>query len=91
MGYILDTATQRKVPLRAHHPLGRGAEKVDTVISHPAVSRIHAVLEWFHDGWQVRDLSRNGTWLDGAPLGGEPAFIANHAVLRIGDVLAVIE
>lgn len=35
--------------------------------------------------------SRNGTWLDGRRLGPEPAVVVPGAVLRMGDVLAVIE
>lgn len=68
MGYILDTTSGRRLPLRAHHTLGRSADQVDTVVAAPEVSRMHAVLEWFHDGWQLRDLSRNGTWLNGKRL-----------------------
>ena len=44
--------------------IGRGPECL-VVLTDPLCSRVHAVLEE-HDGrWQVRDQSRNGTFLNG--------------------------
>ena len=63
MAQILDTSTNLKYPVRAHHTLGRSAEKVDTAVAGDMVSRIHAALEWNGQNWSLRDLSRNGTWL----------------------------
>ncbi len=79
MGYILDTKSGRRLPLRAHHTLGRSADQVDTVVAAPEVSRMHAVLEWFLDGWQLRDLSRNGTWVNGKRLKA-----AHNTALELG-------
>jgi pSer/pThr/pTyr-binding forkhead associated (FHA) protein len=45
---------------------------------------MHAVLEWFHDGWQLRDLSRNGTWLNGARV--KPA---ENIPLTLGDTFCL--
>lgn len=64
MAQLLDTSTNRVHPLRAHHTLGRSAQDVDTSIAWSTVSRIHAAMEWDGQQWRIRDLSRNGTWLD---------------------------
>jgi pSer/pThr/pTyr-binding forkhead associated (FHA) protein len=44
--------------------LGRGP-LADVDISHPAVSRQHAILEPSPEGWTLTDCSRNGTFVDG--------------------------
>lgn len=73
------------MPLRAHHTIGRSADKADTVIADPGVSRIHAVLEWSPDGWELRDLSRNGTWLDGKRLApGEGTLVSQGQRIAFG-------
>ncbi len=85
MAYLIDTRAKRRQPLRAHHTIGRSADKADTVVADPAVSRIHAVLEWEHPGWRLRDLSRNGTWLDGRRLAaGEGTPVRAGARLNLG-------
>lgn len=68
MARIFDTGTNRFHPLRAHHTFGRSTDKVDTSITNPMASRIHAAFQWSGQGWQVRDLSRNGTWVEGLRL-----------------------
>ena len=65
MAQILDTSTNQIHPLRTHHTLGRSADTVDTAITNSLVSRIHAAVEWNGQNWSVRDLSRNGTWVQG--------------------------
>src|SRR5512142_2655219 len=40
--------------------------RADVVLTHPSVSRKHAVLEETAHGWMVADQnSGNGTWIDG--------------------------
>ena len=86
MGYLLDKNGKRRIPLRAHHTIGRSADKVDSVVAAPAVSRIHAVVEWFHEGWQIRDLSRNGTWLNGKRLTNtESEALPRGSILNFGE------
>jgi pSer/pThr/pTyr-binding forkhead associated (FHA) protein len=68
MARLLDTGTNRFYPLRAHHTFGRSTDKVDTSVTNPSASRIHAAFQWNGQGWQVRDLSRNGTWVAGLRL-----------------------
>lgn len=60
----------------------------DVVIADPSVSRLHAYVRQA-DGWVVADAgSKNGSWLDAAPL--EPRRetpLPPGSVLRLGDVL----
>jgi FHA domain len=74
MGYLLNKESQLKLPLREHHTVGRRVDKVDTVVADPVVSRIHAAIEWRDDHWQLKDLSSNGTWLDGKRLQGSGGY-----------------
>jgi hypothetical protein len=67
--------------------IGRAANN-DVVIPDPSVSGLHAYARQA-DGWVVADAgSKNGSWLDAAPL--EPrreTTLAPRSVLRFGDVL----
>lgn len=82
MAQILDTSTNQTHTLRTHHTLGRSADTVDTAISSALVSRIHAALEWNGQNWSVRDLSRNGTWVQGTRIPSSAGVI-----LSAGDCL----
>ncbi|MEW5250027.1 FHA domain-containing protein [Microbulbifer sp. 2201CG32-9] len=50
--------------LMAHHTIGRRAGAVDTHIADAEISGIHAAIQWTGTHWNLRDLSRNGTWLN---------------------------
>lgn len=63
-------------------------------IFHPTVSRAHLCVEWDapRRAHVVRDLgSRNGSMVDGEPLGEGWRVLEPGAVLRVGDVLFVYE
>jgi ABC-type multidrug transport system ATPase subunit/pSer/pThr/pTyr-binding forkhead associated (FHA) protein len=62
--------------------VGRG-RKSDLVVEHPLVSRRHVVIEPAGECWAVRDLSSNGTWLDGVRVGG-PVEIRGPLRLFLG-------
>jgi len=80
MGQLRDSDNERDIPLRAHHTIGRCTERADTVYASPITSRIHMSLEWDGGRWNVRDLSKNGTWL------GETRLRANESVpVKRGD------
>ncbi|MCA9606437.1 MAG: sigma 54-interacting transcriptional regulator [Myxococcales bacterium] len=67
--------------------LGRGAG-----VDHPTVSREHLAIRRRGMVLEVEDRgSHNGTWLDGERLDEAPRFLSNDPVLRLGDVLAVVE
>ena len=67
--------------------IGRTANN-DVVIADPSVSRLHAYVRQA-DGWIIADAgSKNGSWLDAAPL--EPRRetpLPPGSILRLGDVL----
>ncbi|KNC67151.1 FHA domain-containing protein [Pseudoalteromonas ardens] len=50
--------------LKSFHRFGRLKHSVDSCFDELAISRIHAVIEWQQGYWFLRDLSRNGTWLN---------------------------
>jgi transcriptional regulator with GAF, ATPase, and Fis domain len=88
--------------LAAVHPLtGAGATigrqlgaGTTLAVDHGTVSRTHAEIRWDASAGRhtVLDLrSRNGTRLDRKPAVALPKFMADGAVLRLGDVLAVYE
>ncbi|MDK1287116.1 FHA domain-containing protein [Pseudoalteromonas umbrosa] len=51
--------------LKAFHRFGRLTYSVDTHVSGVEISRIHAVIEHNGEAWELRDLSKNGVWLNG--------------------------
>ena len=66
--------------LNAYHSIGRSATNADTVINAPEISRTHAVVEWKDEQWFIRDLSKNGTWVNNYKLVKDQP----HA-LHVGD------
>lgn len=65
MASIICIATNQTQYLHGHHTFGRQADKVDTFIDGPAVSKIHAEIYWDEKMWLLKDVSRNGVWVDG--------------------------
>ena len=68
MAYLRNLETSEKLYLFSHHTFGRRLELVDTPLPQAEISKIHAAIEWNGQEWQIRDLGRNGTWLDQAKL-----------------------
>ncbi|MEC4725744.1 FHA domain-containing protein [Shewanella sp. D64] len=64
MAYIIDPVSSSKIYLYAHHSFGRLAYSVNTLISQPDISKIHAIIEWNNGIWSIRDISTNGCWLN---------------------------
>ncbi|KZX53438.1 hypothetical protein A3709_09935 [Halioglobus sp. HI00S01] len=84
MAQLRDKDNKRSFFLRTHHTIGRCAERSDTVMSNPIASRIHLSMEWDGERWNVRDLSKNGTWL------GATRLHPNQSVpVRIGDKIHI--
>jgi len=82
MAYLLNHQAQSRCYLYAYHSFGRFAYSVDTLITNPCVSKIHAVIEWKNDHWSIRDLSSNGTWLNHNRLTKEVPLR-----LKVGDII----
>lgn len=86
MAQMRDLGSGRVQPLRAHHTFGRLQDQVDSCVDLAAVSRIHAAIEWNGISWLLRDLSRNGTWLDGEKLStGEPCALKLGQKVHFGS------
>jgi transcriptional regulator with GAF, ATPase, and Fis domain len=104
-GRTLSPAPQAR--LRAVHPaelafdlglgsaavvLGRTRDDGAVRIDHPTVSRTHVSIVWHEDAHVAADVgSRNGSWIDGAPLRKDPRPLRDGSLLRAGDVLLVYE
>lgn len=82
MAYLRNVQTNEVVYLLNHHTFGRRHELVDTCIPQPEISKIHAVIEWKGNQWEIRDLGRNGTWVNQRRL---PA--AASTVLEAGHII----
>lgn len=82
MAYLRNLQTNEKLYLLTHHTFGRRDGAVDTCILQPEISKIHAVIEWSGEQWEIRDLGRNGTWLDQKKL---PT--AQNSALKIGQII----
>ncbi|MCA0899479.1 FHA domain-containing protein [Microbulbifer agarilyticus] len=68
------------VYLLAHHTVGRRQGVADTRITLPEISGIHAAIQWTGSHWIIRDVSRNGTWVNGQQL-----IPAKNQQLQLGD------
>ncbi len=101
-GAARGASARHSLGLRAVHPpevegwleVGVGGTVVGRAhgLAHPTVSRRHLSLRAAGLVLEVRDEgSHNGTWLNGAKLGAEAMLAGAGSVLRMGDVLAVIE
>jgi ABC-type multidrug transport system ATPase subunit len=69
------------VPAGRTFVIGR-ARTADIVITDTRVSRRHLVVEAAGDEWSVRDVSANGTWLDGRRI--ETHTLSGEARFRLG-------
>lgn len=86
MAVLQRNDTGQQVTLTSRALVGRERACAIT-ISHPRVSREHAVVFWTGTLWRIRDLgSRNGTFVNGRRLGGgEEVALGPGAVLLFGD------
>lgn len=84
MAYLKFTDSGSIVYLREHHTIGRRYHDVDTSLDYAFVSKLHTVIEWKDPNWLIRDMSSNGTWVNGDRL----ASYTPH-VLRQGDTIQI--
>ncbi|MBL4671870.1 MAG: FHA domain-containing protein [Arenicella sp.] len=84
MAYLKDFETNQVIYLRAYHSIGRRENEVSTCLEFDFVSNLHALIEWKATRWTIRDMSSNGTWLNGDRL----ETFTSH-LLKQGDVIEV--
>ncbi|GAA5524899.1 hypothetical protein Maes01_01458 [Microbulbifer aestuariivivens] len=83
MACLQNPDTDQSHYLLAHHTIGRRQGAADTRIASAEISGIHAAIQWTGTHWNIRDLSRNGTWLNGQQL-----VPARNYPLQLGDKLS---
>ncbi|MBQ4849528.1 FHA domain-containing protein [Pseudoalteromonas sp. MMG012] len=84
MAELKINASQELVYLSKYHLIGRKEDAVNTHINHPNVSRIHMLIEWSDNSWHVKDMSRNGVWLNNKQLDVDLEY-----PLSIGDTISL--
>ncbi|MCF2857945.1 FHA domain-containing protein [Pseudoalteromonas sp. SMS1] len=72
--------------LKAFHRFGRLTYSVDTQVSGVEISRIHAVIEHNGEHWELRDLSKNGVWMNGQRIAYNQAI-----ALKVDDEITFSE
>jgi len=83
MATLINNQTKQSCLLQPHHSFGRLQSSVNTLISDAYISKVHAFIEWNGEHWLLRDVSSNGTWLNGNKLA-----IEHVAQLNAGDVIS---
>jgi len=69
------------------HTIGRLPQGIDTVINKPEISRYHAAIEWKNDVWWIKDLSLNGTWVNGEKITkNTPCQLNLNARIQFGNL-----
>ncbi|CAA0117450.1 Uncharacterised protein [BD1-7 clade bacterium] len=64
MAFLINEQSGDRIYLNRHHTFGRREDAVDTQLHLAGISKIHAVIEFRDDHWCLRDISKNGTWID---------------------------
>lgn len=86
MAFLLDTGTQRFIPMAPHHTFGRLANRVDTFLDKPYISKLHTTIEWRDQQWFIKNLGRNGTQVNGVLLSEHQSL-----ALALGDEIHFAE
>lgn len=85
MGTLRRVASDRVVIMPVHMLVGRSGQ-ADLRLEGSAISAEHAAVAWNGRQWQVRDLSRNGTMLDGLRLNVREEYpLIQGQVLAFGE------
>lgn len=82
MALFKDRTTGKRIILKSHHVFGRNKATADTFLKEEDISQIHASVRWNGCHWEMKDLSRNGTWLDHKRL-----ISGNSVYLQKGNVI----
>jgi len=83
MAKMKNLTTGKQLMLVPRHAFGRDNKAVTTLLNDPCISRDHAVIFWDENQWYVRDLSLNGTFLNGLRMSkgqSQPLIIGDNIV-----------
>ena len=64
MAKLTHTTQQQTLYLHNNHTLGRDACTNITALNIPAASRSHAIIAWDGAHWMIKDISKNGTFIN---------------------------
>ena len=67
MAYLNNPISNSHYHLSENHFVGRSIHST-TRLSNKEISKNHAVIEWQQTQWMLRDISKNGTWINGSKL-----------------------
>ncbi|MEL6985249.1 MAG: FHA domain-containing protein, partial [Actinomycetota bacterium] len=86
----VETAEGHRIPLQDPTTVGRLAEHHLT-IDLPAMSRNHATIDRRSGTWWLTDLgSKNGTFVNGAPIGPEPVALTDGDTIVFASAATVL-
>ncbi len=83
MARIVNLGNGEQKELYMQHTFGRDPVSATTHINESYVSRNHAVMTWNGDEWQIKDLSRNGTFINSKLLKRDSTCVFICRVLRL--------
>lgn len=84
MAYLRYLETDDVVYLRTYHSIGRRENEVSTCLDFDFVSKLHALIEFKRVSWTIRDMSSNGTWVNGERLEAFTSYL-----LKKGDRIEI--
>src|SRR5437879_1344357 len=88
MPYVIVKTNQQETERRKLSGMlvfGR-APQCDVAIRDISLSRRHCRIEQSADGWLITDLgSKNGTIVNGQPLGAAPRLLTDADIVRLGQ------
>lgn len=64
MATLKNQQSSQEITCRVNHTFGRDRETNLTYLISPSVSRNHATIAWDGEGWQIKDISLNGTYIN---------------------------
>lgn len=82
MAILHNEHLRRRVMLRPVHTFGRHPASSRTVLQEADVSKLHALVRWNGQQWEICDQSRNGTYVSGDKL-----LPGQWRALKVGDVI----
>ena len=66
-------------------------EKRRIMVNHPMVSRDHAEISMSGSRIKIKDISKNGTWVNGVRIaGGSTEYLSGGDVIRVGDTSILV-